>query len=165
MSQGKKLLNSFNLHNIDQPRRITETFETIIDQIITSITAKVKPFGCHNSRISDHRIVYAVIDLLRKRVKPIEKEVKNYKNINIDAIMPSFENAPWHICKVFEGIDDVAWAWKYLYKEIISIHIKTRKAKIWSNSLPWMDGAIRREVNLHYKLLKDAQLSPTNDEK
>eukprot|EP00112_Aurelia_sp_Birch-Aquarium-sp1_P013646 Seg2901.1 transcript_id=Seg2901.1/GoldUCD/mRNA.D3Y31 product="hypothetical protein" protein_id=Seg2901.1/GoldUCD/D3Y31 len=169
MSQGKKLLrilNSFNLYNvIDQPTRITETSETMIDLIITSITAKVKTSGCYNSGISDHHIVYAVMDLLRKRAKPITKEVKNYKNINTDAIKSDFEHAPWGVCKVFEEIDDVVWAWENLYKDIIGTHIKTRKAKIRSNSLPWMDRAIRREMNLHYKLLKDAQLNPNNAEK
>ena len=79
--------------------------------------------------------------------------------------MSSFEHAPWHICKVFEDIDDATWAWEYLYKEIISMHIKTREAKIRYNSLPWMDGAIRREMNLRHKLLKDARLNPTNVEK
>ena len=46
-----------------------------------------------------------------------------------------------------EDIEDAAWAWEHLYKEIVSIFLKTGKAKIWSSSLPWVDGAIRREMN------------------
>ena len=45
------------------------------------------------------------------------------------------------------------------------MQLKTRKAKIRSNSHPWMDRAIRREMNLRCKLFKDAQLNPNNAEK
>lgn len=55
-------------------------------------------------------------------------------------------------------IDDVGWAWEYLNKKKIGIHITTRKAKIRSDSLPWMDRATRREMNLRYRLLN---LTPT----
>ena len=34
--------------------------------------------------------------------------------------------------------------------------------KIQSNSLPWMNSALRKEMNLRYKLLKHAQKFPQN---
>ena len=66
-----------------------------------------------------------------------------------------FENARWmDICNIFENVDDIAWSWEYLYKEILKNLLTTRKAKIRSDSLPWINSAIRKEMNLRYKLLK-----------
>ena len=168
MKHGKKLLGilkSFNLKNvIDQPTRISGTSKSMIDLVITTVTSKVRKHGVHNSGISDHHLVYAVLNLRRQISKPVIKEVRNYKNINHDAVKADFEQAPWHVCSIFEDINDAAWAWECLYKEIINRHVKVRKAKVRSNSLPWMNSAVRKQMNLRYKLLKKAQADPSKAE-
>ena len=93
----------------------------MIDLVITTNTSKGKKYGVHNSGISDHHLVYVVLNLRRQISTPTIKEVRNYKNINHDAVKSAFEQTPWHICSIFEDIDDAAWAWEYLYKEIIII--------------------------------------------
>ena len=71
-----------------------------------------------------------------------------------------FENAQWDFCNIFEDVDDIAWSWEYSYKDILKDHLTTRKAKIRSNSVPWMNSALRKEMNLCYKLLKHDQKYP-----
>ena len=102
----------------------------MIDLVITTDTSKVKKYGVHNSGISDHHLVYAVLNLRRQTSKPTIKEKRNYKNISYDAVKADFEQTPWHICSIFEDIDDAAWAWEYLYKDIINHHLNVRKAKV-----------------------------------
>ena len=41
-----------------------------------------------------------------------------------------------------------------MYKDIESYHIKKRKARVRSESLPWVDGNIRKLMNQRYKLLR-----------
>ena len=41
-----------------------------------------------------------------------------------------------------------------MYDGIVTKHIKKRKAKIQTNSLPWVDSCIRKLMNRRYKLLK-----------
>ena len=58
------------------------------------------------------------------------------------------------MCTTFEDIDDIAWSWEIIYKDIESYHIKKRKARVRSESLPWVDGNIRKLINQKYKLLR-----------
>ena len=70
-----------------------------------------------------------------------------------------FEHAPWHLINLFDDIDDCHSIWNYLYKDIMDHHIPSRKAKIRSNSLPWIDSSIRKEMNKRFKLLSEAKAS------
>ena len=87
-SMGKCLLNvarSVGLENaIKEPTRITKSSNTIINLILTSIKSKVKHAGCYDPGISDHHVVYAVVNLCRQRSSPVIKEVFDFKNINCD---------------------------------------------------------------------------------
>ena len=66
-----KVLNSYNMKNIiNKPTRITADTSTIIDQIITSDKSKIKLHDCYDTGISDHHIVYAILNLYRKRSWP-----------------------------------------------------------------------------------------------
>ena len=76
------------------------------------------------------------------------------------ALQSEFASAPWHICNIFDDIDDATWAWETLYKYIVNHHIPCRKAKIRSTSLPWMTSSLRKELNKRYNLLLKAQKSP-----
>ena len=61
---------------------------------------------------------------------------------------------PWWVCSTFEETDDVTQAWSKMYDSIVEEHVKTRKAKICKDSLPWVDGQMRKLMNKRYKLLK-----------
>ena len=67
---GRKLLKvliSFNMKNIvNKPTRITADTSTIIDLIITSAESKIKLHDYYYTGISDHHIVYAILNLYRK---------------------------------------------------------------------------------------------------
>lgn len=165
MRTGKKLLRllkSFNLDNvIQQPTRITETTKTLIDLIITSNKSKVIKAGTFNTGTSDHHLVYAVLHLRIKNQSPILKEVRDYRNIDVEAVKRDFEQAPWNVCTALESLEDSTWAWEQLFKGVVNNHVKVRKAKVKSNSLPWMNSAVRKEMNIRYKLLKRAQKGPS----
>ena len=73
--------------------------------------------------------------------------------------------APWHILEIFDDVDDCQYAWHLLYKDIMQQHVKTRRVKIRSKSLPWIDTKIRKEMSKRYKYLKAAQTLPKDHEK
>ena len=61
---------------------------------------------------------------------------------------------PWWVTSLFHDIDDVIHAWELLFKDVLDTHIPTRRAKIRKESLPWVTGEIRKEMNKRYKLLR-----------
>ena len=55
---------------------------------------------------------------------------------------------------MFEDIDDVVNTWELLYKDVVKEFVTERKAKVRSNSLPWITTEIRKLLNTRYCLLK-----------
>ena len=94
----RQLLNTFNLKNvINKATRITGTSTTLIDLVICSDTSNISHQGVCDLEISDHHLVYAVVNLKRKRQKPTLKAVYDYKKVDLDSIRTDFAAPPWSI--------------------------------------------------------------------
>ena len=159
---SKKLLLNLllrsNMQNvITEATRITNTSRTLIDMAFTPKTAKILCSGSLDYGISDHHLIYLKLDLKKQKQKPKIITCKNFKNVDVQKLQQEIDYAPWHICDLFDDIDDTTWAWETMYKSIVNEHIKERRVKIRSKSSPWMNGSIRKELNRKYKLLKTAQ--------
>ena len=63
-----------------------------------------------NLGISDHHLIYAVINLRRTYHKPALKVIRDFKNVDVSALRHEFASAPWNICDIFDDIDDSVWA-------------------------------------------------------
>eukprot|EP00112_Aurelia_sp_Birch-Aquarium-sp1_P008427 Seg1927.10 transcript_id=Seg1927.10/GoldUCD/mRNA.D3Y31 product="hypothetical protein" protein_id=Seg1927.10/GoldUCD/D3Y31 len=156
-TQGKKLqriLNRYSLKNVTKsPTRIAKTSETLIDLILTSNESKVAKAGTSELSISDHKLVYSIIKLHRARQEPRIITVKNYKNIDTGKLQKTMDSTPWWIGNIFEDVDDVWNTWELLYNDVINEFVKTRKAKVRTNSLPWITTEERKALNRRYRLL------------
>ena len=115
--------------------------------------------------IADHKFIYVIYKLKTKNPKPFVKYVHNFKNVleNPKDFKHDLESAPWWVCSIFEDLDDITWAWDYIYSEIANNHITLREAKVRKNSLPWMNSEIRKEMNKRYKLLKACDGTPSTN--
>ena len=88
---------------------------------------------------------------------PRYQKVSNVSKCDWASFNKSLEDVPWHVCDIFDDIDDSVWAWTQLYENVKIDYIKERYAKVRSKTLPWMTGEIRKEMNKRYKLLKKAK--------
>ena len=86
------------------------------------------------------------------------------KNVNCELLRQDLNFAPWSICGIFDDMDDVTWAWESLCKGILNDHLKTRKVKVRTNGLKWMNSSIRKEMNRRYALFKKAQSNTKNSD-
>ena len=158
---GKRLLNimdSFGLKNvIKQPTRVIAITKTLLDISIVSDTSKTLKSGVFDTCIADHRLNYTVLKLSKTRVPPKTREVINWKECNQLKFKEETSLVPWHVCNVFNDIDDNYWMVETLYKNVSQEFLPNRKAKLCARSLPWMNGEIRRLMNKRYKQLKKAQ--------
>ena len=156
---GKKFRNLLQLANfknvIKNPTRITEHSSTIIDLICTNNTPKVNSAGVIDFGITDHKFINISFKLVKSRnPPPVIKQVKNFKGVkeNPKPLQTDLETTPWWICSIFDDVDDVAWAWETMFKDVIDSHIPKRLVKIKQHSLPWMNSEIRKVMNKRYKL-------------
>ena len=156
-----RLLNSFNLNNmIKEATRVTENTKSVIDLMIVSDITKVKASGVHDICIADHKLIYLKLLLQRKKSKPMVATVTDYRKLDVKAYKEDVEAAPWWICSIFDDVDDITWCWQRMYNEIKDSHITKRKAKIRTDSLPWVNSEIRKMMNQRYKLLKKCKGTP-----
>ena len=88
------------------------------------------------------------------------KTVCNFKDVDVTKLKNDINTTPWQICDIFEDVNDTLYVWEKLYCAIVDNHFKTRKVKVRPKSHPWIDGKIRKQLNLRYKLLKIAQKTP-----
>ena len=157
-----QLLSSFNYKNlIKKPTRVSETSSTLLDLMIVSNPCKILTSGVIDYAIADHKFIYAIYDLKPRKPNPIIITSQSFKNVNEKQLQEDLEYAPWWACLTFQDIDDMAWAWEVMYKDIINSHATTRQVKIKQNSLPWMNSTIRKQMNKRYKLLKLCDGTPT----
>ena len=64
--------------------------------------------------------MYAVTKLRKERLKPKLKTIRHYKSVDLNKLArEDFEYAPWQICSLFDDVDDTAWAWEFMYKNIV----------------------------------------------
>ena len=95
------ILKHFGLVNvIKQPTRITRSSQTLIDLSIVGNKNKVLNAGVLDTGIADHRLIFSVLKLSRKKTPSI-RTVNDWKNCNQEAFNEQIALAPWHICNVF----------------------------------------------------------------
>ena len=88
-NKGRKLsiiLKNFDLKNaIKRSTRVTQTTRTTIDLVIVSDISKVKSSGVLDVSIGDQMVVYAKLNLKRKKSPLKILYVKNYKGLDKNA--------------------------------------------------------------------------------
>lgn len=159
----ERIISSFGLKNIISClSRITLTrctSKSLTDLIITSQPAEVKTSGAIDLGISDHHLVFSVFMTTTANPKPRYITTKACKSLDIKQFRIDMEHAPWQLAGIFDDVDDSLYLWDYLYKDIVNHYLPTRNVKIRSKSLPWISTYIRKQMNLRYKLLKEAKSS------
>ena len=122
----KNLLYCFNLQNlITKPTRVTYSSSSLIDHLIISKNLRhnsfVKSSGCYDPCISDHHLIYTVLNLIKPKRLP--KFITVTKCIDEPALVKEFESVPSQVCSVFDDIDDTLWCWNQLYNNALSEHL------------------------------------------
>ena len=141
---------------ISEATRVTLSSCTVIDLIVTTRkylipSSSVSPLG-----ISDHSLIYATMNLKKKRPPPQCITVRDYKKLDLDAFRYDLATAPFYVASVFDDADDVQWAWQNLFDNIYNHLAPWKQVQIRSTSAPWISDEIRYKMNRRYKLFKKA---------
>ncbi|CAB4014145.1 Hypothetical predicted protein [Paramuricea clavata] len=103
---------------LKEPTRVANSSATLLDLILVSNKSKIIKAGTLDPAISDHKMIYAIVNLIKKREHPIIKTVKNYKHVDKRKFKSALQNVPWWVCDIFDDLDDVQNAWELLYKDV-----------------------------------------------
>ena len=53
-------------------------------------------------------------------------------------------NVPFHVCDIFDDVDDIAWAQQHLLSSVINIHAPLKQRYLRANQVPYMNGQLRK---------------------
>ena len=126
-SEGRLLLNlkvelGFECL-ITQPTRIVTSgnkkTSTLIDVLLSNRPDLFKHSGIYHPSLSDHCLIYGILKdkVLSHRPKVIT--FRNYKNFDECHFKESLSMAPWHVGEILDEIDDQAYYWSTLLRNVV----------------------------------------------
>ena len=71
---------------------------------------------------------------------------RSIKYFDQEAFNRDLSNAHFHVCDVFEDVDDIAWAQQHLLSSVINIHTPLKHRFLRTNQVPYMNGQLRKAI-------------------
>ena len=151
--EGKLLIDleeSFNLTClINSPTRITNVSSTLIDVLLTNRPDYFIKSGTFDPEISDHCLIYGILNEKTIHHQPKTIMSRNLKSITFEPIAEELANAPWQVGEIFNDIDDRVDYWNGLISYVVDAHAPLRKKRVREIDVPYMTlewkNAIRRK--------------------
>ena len=139
----------YDLQNlICEPTRISKTRESCLDLIATNAPVFALHSGTLETGLSDHKLVYTVLN--RKAMKPKTVLVKRrcFKNFDTEVFNKDLDNVPFEAAYIFDDTSDVCWAWETMYKSVLDNHapMKSQKRKPASGQSKFITPELRRAI-------------------
>lgn len=131
--QGKCLLDICDIFDLDtlikQPTRISTTRASCLDVILSNVLMFMKTSSAVETGISDHLLVYTVLNTRMLHAKATVTKKWTFKNFNRDSFQEDLSRVPFHAAYVFDDLDNVYWCWETLYNQVLDDHAPMRSLK------------------------------------
>ena len=145
IKQLRDLIDLYQLQqHIDQPTRITDLTQTLLDIIITKIDdPKTIESGVIELGISDHSLVYICrkIGIPNNTFKVLE--TRHYNNFNPREFQLDFSQAFRYFS--YDLDPNFAWCeWKEIFLQIADTHAPCKSKKLRNKRCPWLNNDIKK---------------------
>ena len=111
--EGQCLLDMCDIYDLDSlinvPTRISKNRESCLDVILTNIPAFAKDSGVIHTGLSDHDLVYTVLNTRNTRSKVETTTKRSFKTFDKDSFQADLSTVPFSVSYVFDDPDDVYW--------------------------------------------------------
>ena len=82
------------------------------------------------------------------RKKQTTVTYRSYKHFDESKFLSDLNQTPFHLCEVFDDINDAYWCYEHLLFSIINEHAPIKTRKIKHNQVPYMNGELRKAINV-----------------
>ena len=128
---------------ITQPTRVTPTSESLIDVIMTSHSALVTDSGVVETHISDHYLVYAVLNFKAPKPLPTYVISRSYKNYDSESFVNDLAQVPWYENSLIDDAGEMVKHFNEKFLEVLERHAPVRKRKVRNRQCPFLDQEIK----------------------
>ena len=73
---------------------------------------------------------------------------RRYTNSKKLCFLHALSVAPFHVSEMFDEVDDAHWMCSTLLQELVSEHAPIKQKTIEGNHIPYMNGELRRAINV-----------------
>ena len=160
-------ISSFSLKpTINCPTRITDTTETLIDNIIVSETSKFVS-GNLTVGISDHLPQFTILDVMKSEPET-RTFYRDWKSLDETQFKKDFNDIDWEQTLQFQLSDPDHSLNRFIdvINSLVDTHIPLKVlTKTQKNNKPWITKGIRKSISNRDKLLKSSHRAKTVQEK
>ena len=77
-----------------------------------------------------------------------------YKSSTEDKFKTDIEKIPFHVCEIFDDINDVTWFHNQLFLNVTKEHAPQKQRTIKHKQVPYMNGKLRKAINVKAMLTR-----------
>ena len=120
----RNICDIFGLSNTITEHTFTSTNGTsLIDVFLTNQKSKFLECGAIENSISDgHSLIYGVLKASAPLLKPRRIYYRSMKDFNEEQYLADLNLAPFHLCDIFDDIDDSYYVFNTLLGDILDTH-------------------------------------------
>ena len=137
------------LKNIIKDATCKKGKPTLIDLIISNKPRRLASTLSVDTGLSDfHNLICTAtkFDVPKQRATKIM--YRSYRKFNNDNFLKDLSIIPYHVCEIFEDIDDSYWLYNELTMEVVNEHAPIKQKTIKGYRVPYMNGELRRAINV-----------------
>ena len=130
-SVGKQITIFFSI-TITNATQISKNTTSWLDVILTNVAAFIKDSGIIETGLSDHCLIYPVLNTNLMLSKADIITTQSFQNYDQDAFLRDLSTVPFSVAYTFDEPDDVYWCWDKLYNRVLDEHatvITTKKRR------------------------------------
>ena len=156
---------SVNAHQlIDRPTRVTMTSRSLLDVVMVSNKDIVKTSSVLDLTISDHYLVYVVLDLKVPKPPPTYIITRSFKNYTADQFSSDIAQVPWETVELMDSVYDRVNAFNDLFLTRLDNHAPIKTLKLKRKSNPSITAEIKKRIRTRNKLHKRARKSGSHED-
>ncbi len=161
-------LDVFDLQNLVKGPTCFKNPEnpTSVDVILTTCPRRVASSQNTNIGVSDHHnIVMGSTKMYASRCVKRHITYRSYRHFEEDKFLDDLICAPFQVSQVFDDINDQLWFHNKLFDNVINEHAPLKSRIVKSRQLPYMNGELRRAINVKGMLKRKKDRYPTKENK
>jgi hypothetical protein len=136
---------------------------SMIDLIITNKPRRFTNTISVDTGLSDfHNLICTATKFHLPALKPITFKYRSYKNFKNELFLQDLSTIPYHVTEIFDDVDDSYWLWHELTMNVVNEHAPIKVRRIKGHRAPYMNGELRRAINVKHMLKRKFDRISTN---
>ena len=132
---------------ITQPTRETETSKTLIDIILTSNPAMAVESGIVKIQISDHYLIFTLLNLRMPKRPSAYVVARSYKHYDPQSFLSDLRKIPWQENTLFDDANEKLVHFNKAFFQVLDSHVPIKRIKIKHRRCPFINEEIKKKMN------------------